>query len=67
MEERREACKNATEELRKMLTGKDFDRKTAEEFYGLMCNDIIRERKRIGGDWVIAGFALTQEFREIIR
>ena len=67
MEERREACKKATEEFWKILTGKYLDRITAEEFYGLMCNDIMRERKRIGGYWVIAGVALTQEFREIIR
>ena len=67
LEQRREVCRKVTDEFQKILAGKDFDRKIAEEFYGNMCNDILRERKRIGGDWVIAGVALTQEFRELIR
>ena len=38
-----------------------------KELFNIMCEDIMRERKRIGGDWVVAGTALTQSMRDHIR
>ena len=32
-----------------------------------MCADILRERTRIGGDWVVAGIALNRASRDFIR
>lgn len=32
-----------------------------------MCDDILSERKRIGGDWAIATIAMTREVRDHIR
>eukprot|EP00091_Calanus_sinicus_P022987 TRINITY_DN7576_c0_g1_i3.p1 TRINITY_DN7576_c0_g1~~TRINITY_DN7576_c0_g1_i3.p1 ORF type:complete len:118 (+),score=36.63 TRINITY_DN7576_c0_g1_i3:244-597(+) len=38
-----------------------------KEFYTAMCDDILSERKRIGGDWAIAGIAMNRELRDHIR
>eukprot|EP00091_Calanus_sinicus_P007334 TRINITY_DN18342_c0_g1_i1.p1 TRINITY_DN18342_c0_g1~~TRINITY_DN18342_c0_g1_i1.p1 ORF type:complete len:110 (-),score=37.88 TRINITY_DN18342_c0_g1_i1:3-332(-) len=32
-----------------------------------MCEDIRKERKRIGGDWAIASVAMNKEVRDVIR
>ena len=46
---------------------KEFNIEDYREFYTIMCEDIMRERKRIGGDWAVAGLALTQSLRDHIR
>ena len=35
--------------------------------YEELCEDIRRERRRIGGDWVVAGVIQTNQHRDIIR
>jgi len=43
------------------------DKKRFYAFYSCMCADILRERKRIGGDWAIATVAFTRALRDHIR
>ena len=59
-----------------MKSGEIFAKKDENEeewttimtkFYEMMCDDIDRERKRVGGDWVIATVACTQTMRAVIR
>ena len=51
-EERRDGVRNGGKEWAKVMKGEeDYN---LETFYSLMCEDIIKERKRIGGDWVVA-------------
>ena len=50
-----------------LLKGKGVDSAGEREFYTAMCEDIKRERARIGGDWAVAGVALTQHSRQHIR
>ena len=71
MEERREVCKETQEEFSKVFAGKDhYDREVGRRFSDLLCGDVSNERKRIGGDWVIAGVATmthTRESRDMMR
>ena len=66
-EERRDIWKKASAYFGKFLAGGDYDKEITEEFYGMMCEDIQRERKRIGGNWAIAFVAFSQELRDFIR
>jgi len=50
-----------------MIKGEDYDKKVLEDFYGLLCDDIKRERARIGGDWVVATVVDKQAWRDFIR
>jgi len=55
-------------EYQKMTQGQEYDRKILEDdFYGLICNDIKRERGRLGGDWVVAMAVDTRAWRDFIR
>ena len=38
-----------------------------EKMYEELCGDIRRERRRIGGDWVVAGVIQTRQHRDLIR
>eukprot|EP00092_Neocalanus_flemingeri_P064453 GFUD01078212.1.p1 GENE.GFUD01078212.1~~GFUD01078212.1.p1 ORF type:complete len:348 (-),score=106.70 GFUD01078212.1:150-1193(-) len=67
LEERREVCKRGNEMFGEMMAGGDYDKVKAEEYYEKMCEDIKRERKRIGGDWSIAGVTFGQDLRNFIR
>ena len=53
--------------FKSMRYGQDFDMSSLEAGYDEMCKDIIRERARIGGDWVIAHSAKTKSLRDYIR
>merc|ERR1712215_341210 len=67
LEERKELMKRSMPVFADMMSGKDYDKELAKEFYGAMCEDIKRERKRIGGDWAIAAVTLSRDLRDIIR
>jgi len=67
LEERKELIKRSIPVFADMMSGKDYDKELAKEFYGAMCEDIKRERKRIGGDWAIAAVTLSRDLRDIIR
>ena len=67
LEERRDVCKKASEWKGQVRAGGDFDTEMAKEYYGLMCEDIKRERKRIGGDWAIAAITFSRDMRDFIR
>ena len=45
----------------------DSNREELKPFYELMCEDILRERKRIGGDWAVATIVLAREHRDLLR
>lgn len=54
-------------EFKAMMEGNEFNSKNLCRFYSALCKDIARERKRIGGDWVIAHAVPTREFRDHFR
>jgi len=70
IKEREEICNRVMKQLGKMLAdGDGFDTEILKEVCTLMCDDIMRERRRIGGDWVIAGAhaMFSKELRDFIR
>ena len=51
-----------------MMKGEKYDTtKLEKEFYGFMCDDIKRERARIGGDGVVASVVNRWSVRDSIR
>ena len=67
LEERMEVCKKANDMFMAIFNGVEYDLEDAKDFYSSMCDDILSERKRIGGDWAIAAVTLTRELRDHIR
>ena len=51
----------------RMIDGKEYDFQAVSGFYSEMCKDVKKERKRIGGDWVIAQAVPTRVLRDHIR
>merc|ERR1711911_534188 len=43
------------------------DLEKLKHYYKHLCDDITRERRRVGGDWVIAYVAFNRELRQLIR
>ena len=67
LEKRKEVRKRSINAFREVLSGKKFNVEDFKEYYSCMCDDIISERKRIGGDWAVAGVAFTRGMRDHIR
>jgi len=66
--ERQNICKMAFEEGYKYaMSGKEVDPKVWSDFYNLLCDDILKERSKLGGDWVIGQAVYSKAAREIIR
>merc|ERR1719348_2007396 len=45
----------------------DTDDDFFKDYYSLMCEDIQREKERIGGDWAVAQCILRRDMRDFIR
>lgn len=74
LQERKETSKEAGKAFMKVFEGWEFNFDESEEaenirkFFKLFCEDISREKKRIGGDWAVASaMALNKEWRQYIR
>ena len=57
----------AMEDIAAMGKGVEYNLERLMKFYSLMCENISRERKRIGGDWVVAQAVPTRAIRDRIR
>ena len=69
-EQREEVCQIVNKYFDKLFNKKkvsEADDKDLEEYYKCLCGDIARERKRIGGDWAVAGVLLTKHHRDLVR
>jgi len=65
--ERTEVCRGTLGGYRKLLKGEKVDDKIWEDFYELLCKDILRERKKLGGNWVVTQAVYSRTARDIIR
>ena len=54
-------------EFTKMLKGEEFDEEALAKYYEFICDDIKRERERIGGDWAVSLFANNLFLKDVIR
>jgi len=61
---RKEVLGQAMKEWSKFKNGEDYD---MEDFYTLLCENIVKERQRVGGDWVVAQAVPTRKLRELVR
>ena len=43
------------------------DLEKLKHYYKHLCEDISRERRRVGGDWVITYVAFNKELRQLIK
>ena len=71
IEERRKICHNAFVVI-KIFKGDqnaftEDDLEKLKHYYKHLCEDISRERRRVGGDWVIAYVAFNKELRQLIK
>ena len=65
---RRELGSAADEAIQSKLAEKKWaDFGIMESCYKEMCMDILRERKRIGGDWAIATALIDRQIRDYVR
>lgn len=58
---------NGMGEFMEMLKGNEYDFDKTCLYYSAMCLDIANEKRRIGGDWVVANAVPTRVSRDHIR
>jgi len=68
-QERKDVCKVAINEgyMNGVLKGKAVDPKIWSDFYTLLCQDILKERSKLGGKWVVNQAVYSKVAREVIR
>jgi len=67
-QDRKDICKMAMEKgYKEILKGNPVDPKVWEDFYTLLCDDILRERRKLGGGWVVGQGIYTKTAREVVR
>ena len=67
MEERKAVIDRALVEFSKIFEGKEYEKAALTEFYHHLAMDVAREKKRIGGNFVIANILMSAELRENLR
>ena len=67
-EERKMICKAAMEKgYREILRGNPVDPKIWKDFYDILCEDVLKEREKLGGNWVIGQAVYSKAARDTIR
>ena len=64
---RMEVIRNGNTAFWTMQRGENYSREDLESFYSALCEDIARQRERMGGDWVIATVIEKRVWRDFIR
>ena len=67
LKERMDVVSKSGVEYEKMMKGEKYDKEALEKVYNVLCDDIQRERLRIGGDWVVATILDKKEWRDFVR
>ena len=66
-QERLDVVNTCLDEFIAMMDGKDYNKERLECYYSSMCKDIVAQRKRIGGDWVVAQAVPSRVLRDHIK
>ena len=66
-QERIDAVTNGLTQLMTMFKGDDYDKLKIETYYTELCKNIKGEKKRIGGDWVVAQAVPSRQFRDYVK
>ena len=65
---RRELGAAGDEAVQARMAGEKWaDFSVLESCYGELCKDIMRERKRMGGDWAVATVLMDRQLRDFVR
>ena len=54
-------------QMQAKVQGLEWEPAVVETAYREMCRDIARERRRLGGDWAVAGFMDSRALRDLAR
>jgi len=66
-QKRKDVCKASIEKgYTEIFKGNSVDPKIWEDLYDLICEDILKGRAKIGGDWVVGQAVYTKAAREYI-
>ena len=65
--ERKEVLNAGNIAYEKMMQDEEFDEEALANYYLVLCDDIKRERERIGGDWAVAMVIDTRRWRDVVR
>jgi len=67
-QKRKDICKTALEEgYMEVMKGNPVDPKIWEDMYDLLCEDILKGRAKIGGNWIVGQAVYTRASRDFIR
>jgi len=67
LETRRDICQKAVKAFMKFMAGEEPVSNLTSDYFEMLGKDIYKERKRIGGDWAVAGVAVNREMRDLMR
>ena len=62
-----DASSNAETEFNNLMSGQPYDFKKLCDIWSVMADDILRERKRMGGDWAIVHAVPTRALRDHLK
>ena len=65
--ERINAVKDGMSNAIKMFRGEEYDKSKIKAYYTELCKDINAEKKRLGGDWVVAHAVPKRFYRDYIK
>ena len=66
LEHRKGVMKNVVMAMKPFFKG-EYKKDVFEDFYSLLCEDIKKEKARIGGNWAVAKYVMLQDLRDLIR
>ena len=66
-QERIDAVKNGMFHSMKMIKGEEYDKLMLDKYYIELCNYINAEKKRLGGDWIVAHGVPSRTSRDFIK
>ena len=62
-----DASSNAENEFNNLMSGQPYDFQKLCDIWSVMADDILRERKRMGGDWAIVHAVPTRALRDHLK
>jgi len=65
--ERAELVRKVQDVWGPLMAGLEYDKELLLEYYVALCEDINKQKERIGGDWAVAHVVLSKEVRDTLR
>ena len=65
--ERAAYMKQQAEVWAPLMAGEEYDKEAVKTYYRMMCEDILKQKQRIGGNWAIAHVVFSRFVRDTMR